>query len=302
MALPLTLPPTTPLRTMEQEDFDIAMAAEIAWRATNINELNVELPLVSTNAAAAATSAGEAAASAATAEQSEALALGAANYVGLWTALTGALNIPASTYHLGQFWVLTENVADVTTKAPGTATEWVQAGVAIGNRVLLSTVTAAAAATVDIETTIDDTYDEYVISFVGMTSSVDGSQINLRYKQSGAYVTTSTYDFLANVSLSSTTANTIATSGGTGTSILLMTALGNAADESASGEITLSLPASTTLRKTIRAEGTKISSAGTVGTIEAFGANSGTAAVTGIRIFPNSGTISGTFKLYGIKK
>ena len=38
--------------------------------------------------------------------------LAVANYKGLWSSLTGALAIPASVFHDGQLWLLTENVAD----------------------------------------------------------------------------------------------------------------------------------------------------------------------------------------------
>ncbi|HEV2612546.1 MAG TPA: hypothetical protein VGU61_19950 [Noviherbaspirillum sp.] len=48
----------------------------------------------------------------------------AANYKGLWSTLTGALAIPASTFHNGQFWQLLENVADVTAEVPGVSSKW----------------------------------------------------------------------------------------------------------------------------------------------------------------------------------
>lgn len=53
-------------------------------------------------------------------------ALAAANYKGLWSSLTGALNIPAAVFHLGRFWVLTANLANVTTAVPGTSSSWVE--------------------------------------------------------------------------------------------------------------------------------------------------------------------------------
>jgi len=51
--------------------------------------------------------------------------IGIANYKGLYSGLSGALATPASTYHLNKFWALTSSLADVTTKIPGTAPEWV---------------------------------------------------------------------------------------------------------------------------------------------------------------------------------
>ena len=40
------------------------------------------------------------------------------NFKGRWTGLAGELYLPASTYHNGQFWILLENLADVTTEEP----------------------------------------------------------------------------------------------------------------------------------------------------------------------------------------
>jgi hypothetical protein len=52
------------------------------------------------------------------AEAAEA-ALGAANFKGEWSTLTGALAIPASVSHNGSVWVLTQSLADVTSNEPG---------------------------------------------------------------------------------------------------------------------------------------------------------------------------------------
>lgn len=47
-----------------------------------------------------------------------------ANFKGLWTALTGAAVIPYAVSHLGKYWQLAANLADVTTKTPGTDADW----------------------------------------------------------------------------------------------------------------------------------------------------------------------------------
>jgi hypothetical protein len=56
--------------------------------------------------------------------ESAAAAAASANFKGLWTALTGALAVPSTVYHLGSYWQLMSGIADVTAKVPGTATEW----------------------------------------------------------------------------------------------------------------------------------------------------------------------------------
>ena len=53
-----------------------------------------------------------------------AAATAAANYKGAWSGLTGALATPASVSHGGAAYMLTEDLADVTAKQPGVASEW----------------------------------------------------------------------------------------------------------------------------------------------------------------------------------
>ncbi|MFZ6755752.1 hypothetical protein ACO0K9_00915 [Undibacterium sp. Ji50W] len=89
-----------------------------------------------------------------------------ANYKGLWTSLTGPLNIPASVYHLGKFWTLTQNIADVTTKVPGTATEWAQPVASLGGS---QTTTSATSVTIALPA--------FRVQSIAMTAS--GQNVNL---------------------------------------------------------------------------------------------------------------------------
>jgi hypothetical protein len=67
-----------------------------------------------------------AAADAASAANSSAAAVGAANYVGNWADLTGALAIPASVGHSGKAWLLLASIPDVTASEPSSAnSDWV---------------------------------------------------------------------------------------------------------------------------------------------------------------------------------
>lgn len=52
-------------------------------------------------------------------------AIAASSYKGNWSALTGALNMPASVSHAGTFWALAANLANVTTATPGVSASWV---------------------------------------------------------------------------------------------------------------------------------------------------------------------------------
>jgi hypothetical protein len=59
-----------------------------------------------------------------TAQASAAIALAAANFKGKWSDMVGAANIPYSVWHLNRYWMLVSNLANVTTKTPGTDAEW----------------------------------------------------------------------------------------------------------------------------------------------------------------------------------
>lgn len=89
--------------------------------ATEANALSVE---VNADAISAASSASLAAAAATHAGSSSQIALAAANFKGLWSSLTGALNKPASVKHNGRFWLLLNNLVNVTTSVPGVTADW----------------------------------------------------------------------------------------------------------------------------------------------------------------------------------
>ena len=69
-------------------------------------------------------SADAAALSEAAAELAETNAESAANFKGSWSSLTGALNKPAMVLHNGAYWVLLNNLANVTTSEPSVTADW----------------------------------------------------------------------------------------------------------------------------------------------------------------------------------
>lgn len=72
------------------------------------------------NANESATSANASASSASDSATSATLSQSTANYKGLWSSLTGALNQPACVFNDGAFWVLNTDLADVTLSEPTT--------------------------------------------------------------------------------------------------------------------------------------------------------------------------------------
>lgn len=50
---------------------------------------------------------------------------GASNFVGFWSAQAGSLSKPATVKHEDRFWLLGQNVADVTAHEPGQSDAWI---------------------------------------------------------------------------------------------------------------------------------------------------------------------------------
>ncbi len=119
-----TLPPA-PQRS---DSVNFAAKADLFLSAlpTFGEEANTLAEGVNAKASEAAQDANEAAQSAQTALTAANTALGATAFKGPWSTLTGALNVPATVFHLGQYWILQQNLPNVTADQPGTdLTKWV---------------------------------------------------------------------------------------------------------------------------------------------------------------------------------
>ncbi len=157
---------------------------------------------------------------------------------------------------------------------------------------LLSTYDAASASTIDIETGIGSTYDDYLIAFENVVMS-SVSQLQMRIKKSGAYVTGSTYREKYRTDTGSGAFSSSNYIGSTG--------LGTSGTSIVSGH-TKVLAANTAGKTTFdMLWGYMDASAG--GFTQAFGFETTSAALQGVRFYVGSGTFtSGTFRLYGFAK
>ena len=126
----------TPLPDAPQVSDSTAVFNAKAFAFANaLDGFGTEANALSDEVNAAAASANDMAVAAAASEEA---AAGAANFKGAWSALTGALAIPASVSHLSSVWILTQNVADVTAEVPGTSSKWVLSGTKTGKSIALS--------------------------------------------------------------------------------------------------------------------------------------------------------------------
>ena len=118
--------PTAPRRGDAPVTFSNNANAWVAAMGTFTTEVNAAGAYIDLQVADAEDSATDAALSETNAALSEDAAVGAANYKGPWSSLTGALAIPASVSHSGSVWILTVSVADVTATEPASGnTDWV---------------------------------------------------------------------------------------------------------------------------------------------------------------------------------
>jgi len=169
-----------------------------------------------------------------------------------------------------------------------------------GALTLLSTVTASASATVDVETTFSSTYDAYMLVVSGATPATDSRSLYARMKIGGSYITTSSY--ISTGGFNSLAGNQEAT---LATEITLVNAVwGNDAPSSCDVVIWIFNPSSTAFKKQLFYQATSLridTGVTQVQTRSGVGINDNTGALTGIRFFASSGNISaGKFRLYGI--
>jgi len=115
--MPITTLPAAPSRS-DPTTFASKGDALLGALATFVTEANALETTV--NAAEVVVVAAEAVAVAA-----KNTAQAAANYKGPWADQTGAAAVPYAVSHIGKYWQLASNLADVTAKTPGTDSEWI---------------------------------------------------------------------------------------------------------------------------------------------------------------------------------
>jgi hypothetical protein len=183
------------------------------------------------------------------------------------------------------------------------------ASVATGNMVLISSQTASDSASISFTTGIDSTYKEYQFWFVDINPATDGTNFTFNMSTDGG----SNYNVTKTTAVFGAYHNEAGTSTSlgyaTGDDLAQSTAfqklqnrggIGNGADESLAGTLTIFNPASTTYVKHFIAhtqyyEQTNYS-------IESFTAGYGntTSAVNAVQFKMSSGNFDGTILLYGI--
>lgn len=125
-----TVPVPVPQRS-DRANFAARGDAMLGWMPGGVNGINTNIGYLEDSLdyldqEVAATEANVSASEellALTTEQAE-IAGFTANYKDQWSTLTGALNKPAAVGHGGLFWLLVNNLANVTTSEPGMTNDW----------------------------------------------------------------------------------------------------------------------------------------------------------------------------------
>ena len=116
-AVQITPAPSPAPQRSDRSTFADRADARLTWEDAHlVPELNAAVAQVNDNTVICEASA-----------QAAQVAIASSNFKGAWSALTGALAVPASVFHNGAFWVLLSDIADVTAKVPGVAAEWEEA-------------------------------------------------------------------------------------------------------------------------------------------------------------------------------
>jgi hypothetical protein len=182
------------------------------------------------------------------------------------------------------------------------------ASVSQGNMVLISSQTASNSASISFTTGISSTYKEYQFYFINIAPRTDGStfHFNLSTDSGSNYnVTKTTTSFRAyhdegdvDVSLAYDTGADLAQS--TGFQMLNLGGIGNGADESLSGSISLFNPASTTYVKHFIARCNNYRDINYTYDSYVAGYGNTTSAINAIQFKMASGNMDGDILMYGI--
>jgi hypothetical protein len=173
-----------------------------------------------------------------------------------------------------------------------------------GSMIFLSTVTANNAATADLETTFNSTYDNYVIMATGVTGDLDNRTKIMRVKVGGTYQTGSYRSTLWSLSYNSGLGTVSAT--GDGFILLESHYAATHSLERADFIVYIRRPSDATNYKTVnyQTSGFGASTSSSNNATSAVGGGSwtgSTGAITGVQFLCSAGNITGTFRLYGIK-
>lgn len=172
-----------------------------------------------------------------------------------------------------------------------------------GGLVLLAQTTQSAVSEIILNDFFTSTYDRYIVALSEVRPNSDGQDIIFQYRIGGAYLT-SGYNF--HVIQSGSGANTYSGFGFTSQTGFRCNADGVSNSTSEQGlnvDLMVVNPTNSGTKKTVSWHGsfTQGSGTGTIRVSVGAGTNTTIGALSGIKFFSSSGTISGTVRIYGLQ-
>ena len=167
----------------------------------------------------------------------------------------------------------------------------------------IKSVTASGAASVEFangssDVVLDSTYIMYKVIAYDITVTGDDSNTQLQFStDAGSSWITSGYDTIIN-RIRSDAANA---NGASTTDAMNLNSVGNSTNEECGFEFTLLYPSSGSTYAKYWFDGITRDQSARVGHHDGGGMYEATSDIDGIRVLQNSGNLSGTFKLYGLK-
>lgn len=195
-----------------------------------------------------------------------------------------------------------DNAVSTTEIADNSITASKIAGGATGaSWVLVGSNSATGAATIGVNGVFSPIYTSYKIIITNLVPSLNASNVGVQTGSGGSFNTTSNYQTGATITNLSGTTSTYS-SGLTVGFIIAQSSDNIAANNGINAELTLNNPSGTSNYKTVTIQSQYSGSSGTFGIYNAAGVyNLNTNAVTDIRIVPQSGTLTGSIYVYGLR-
>lgn len=223
-----------------------------------------------------------------------AAAVAAANFKGKWSTLAGALAVPATVWHNNGRWLLLENLANVATEQPGVSAKWASL---TGTLDLISTTSAVAVAMVEWTNfeALASSYRCLRLVASGLIGSAASANLNGQIKISGTFQAATAW------------VSSVAGGGVSGVSLSSSNQLKNTVSKALALDLdvyslgTTQLPAVTF----VTTGGHDAISGATyplLGGANFLPALAPTTPIQGLRIAASTGTLTGSFCLYGVRK
>jgi len=212
------------------------------------------------------------------------------------TQLTGTITPSDSTVSLAK--LSATGTKDATTFLRGDNTF-----TSAGGLTLINTQTASGAASVEFkngvsDVVIDSTYSTYRIVGFNITPSEDDKNIQIQFSTDAgsSYITSGYYTMVQR-----NTDGTFRSDLNYSDVAMVMNNVGNSTNEEGAFEFTVFNPSSSSHFTHYQSMGTTRNSGAQIQFFQSGGVYEATSDIDAFKVFFNSGNISGTFKLYGIK-